>query len=503
MVGLDIDRPARAPLIHRVDKANYTARGGAARMFASSASELLYEGPANCGKTMAVTEKCHLLAETFPDLRILWVRKTRKSLSQSVLTTFEERVLPKGHPCIHGTASKEHRESYKYPNGTVIVLGGMDNPDKVMSTEYDIIVFFEATEGTLGDWLRLVTRVRNKRILLGVERVTQEPIFFHQMIADCNPGSQFHWLNRRAEEGNMHRIRARHTDNPRFGREDQARLDSLTGTARKRLRDGIWCAESGQVFKSWDPETMTCNRQDLLIHSDRPHGGYRFDWLYGAIDFGMRHATCFQVWGVIGDKIYRVVEIYKREKSQSWWAEKIAVQMQRWNLEAIVADGGGLGISMIDYLNDQLGTRGGRDQRPIVRPARKGPGSRLLGFKMVQDLMEAGKIILCNDAQEEGACQVSLDLYSPTCLEQELPAFVWQKNPDGSPLKDDSDRGCVDDAIFTMIYAVDWKFGRDLTPAKKNTYDPGTIGDTVGHAEWLESLDRETQNTYDDGELLG
>ena len=320
------------------DRSRYVAYGGSAELFQCTAKEVLFEGPANCGKTRGVLEYCLMLLTEFPGLRMLWLRKTRKALSESVLTTWEEHVLPKRHACIHGTARKENRSTYEFPNGSVVVLGGMDNPDKVMSTEYDVEVYFEATEGNVKDWNRMVTRARNKRILLGLNAETGRPLYFHQIIADCNPGPENHWLNERAKVGHMHRIRAKHSDNPLFDEDDQERLDSLTGVDHDRLALGLWVSAEGMVWPMWDREKMMCFRRDLLKDKDRPTGGYRFDWVFASLDWGMVDAQVFQVWGVIDGSIYLVAEIYRRMMSPIWWGDRIAHLKQKWGIQVIVAD---------------------------------------------------------------------------------------------------------------------------------------------------------------------
>lgn len=458
-------------------------------MFASTEREVLYEGVANSGKTRALLEKAYAIctSEDFSGVRMLWVRKTRKSLTESVLVTWEERVLPPNHPCITGVAKRDNRNSYTFPKtGAHIVLGGMDNPDRIMSTEYDFVFYFEATEGDLDDWEKLLTRSRNKRCRMGRYsrgKYKGKPFYWHQMIADCNPGPAFHWLNKRAIDGKMRRIKARHSDNPTFDANDQAALDDLTGARHKRLALGLWVSEEGQIWEVWDADTMMCYRKDLLINAKRPTGGYRFDWMFASLDFGKVHAQVFQVWGVIGDTIYRVSEIYRRGMTQVWWGDAIARQMQRWELHAIVADGGGLGVQLIDYLNDRLGPLGNLNQEALVIPARKGPNSRILGFQMVEDKMSLGQIMLCHDAQEEGACPISLGKYKPTCTEQEIEAFVWKKHKDGQPIKEDSDPLCDDDGCFAMIYACDWFWGRDLTDEEDTRSKPGTMGDLMDHDE--------------------
>ena len=57
--------------------------------------------------------------------------------------TYERDVLPEGH-FPRRLAQREHRHSYKYPNGSEIVAYGQANENA--STEYDIAYVQEATE---------------------------------------------------------------------------------------------------------------------------------------------------------------------------------------------------------------------------------------------------------------------------------------------------------------------------------------------------------------------
>ena len=98
----------------------------------------MLHGPAGTGKSRAWMEKIHLTALRYPNSRQLLVRKTRASLTQAALATFELHVLPVGSPVMAG-ASRAMRQAYTYPNGSEIVCAGLDNPQKIMSSEYDRI----------------------------------------------------------------------------------------------------------------------------------------------------------------------------------------------------------------------------------------------------------------------------------------------------------------------------------------------------------------------------
>ena len=151
----------RLPLIGRISAVGTVA--GAARRTIDAT-----------GKSRACLEKLHLCAQKYPRMRGLIIRKTRESLSEAALVTYEDKVLPERSPIAEGPR-RNFRQVYTYPNGSQIVVGGLDKPGKVMSTEYDMIYVQEAVELDLVDWLALTTRLRNNVMP------------YQQLIADCNP----------------------------------------------------------------------------------------------------------------------------------------------------------------------------------------------------------------------------------------------------------------------------------------------------------------------------
>ena len=65
--------------------------------------EVLIVGPAGTGKTRGLVEFDNWKAETFPGCRLLWARKHRQTLRQSVQVTFEQKCgFPEDHPAIAG-----------------------------------------------------------------------------------------------------------------------------------------------------------------------------------------------------------------------------------------------------------------------------------------------------------------------------------------------------------------------------------------------------------------
>ncbi len=273
-------------------------RGAAWKMLHTQAPEVLISGPAGTGKSTVNLFKMHLCADQKPGFRGLIVRRTRASLTESALVTFERFVLPAGHPARHG-ASRRMRQAYTYPNGSTIVIGGLDKPEKVMSTDYDQIFVQEAIEITEDAWEALTTRLRT-----GTLR-------YQQLIADTNPDRPKHWLKRRCDSGKCLLLESRHEDNPLLfdgtawtpvGLDYLAKLDALTGPRKQRLRYGRWVQAEGVVFDLWDAAIHVIDRFDI------PRDWPRI-W---AVDFGYVNPFVCLFFALDPDnRLYLYREIYK------------------------------------------------------------------------------------------------------------------------------------------------------------------------------------------------
>ena len=193
----------------------YTPYGAAREPLSLQPNELLLEGPAGTGKTRALLEWVNYLCEKYAGIRVLMLRQTRESLTESVLVEWESEVLWPGHPAIHGSSSRNTRQNYHYPNGSHVVVGGLDKPAKTFSTQYDVIVVFEAREITADTWEWLARANRNFKMP------------WQMRVADTNPAGEFHWLNTHFPQGfrkvpDRHkrdkrlRMLSRHEDNPSY-----------------------------------------------------------------------------------------------------------------------------------------------------------------------------------------------------------------------------------------------------------------------------------------------
>ena len=244
---------------------HYRPYGAARELMRCTAREVLLAGAAGTGKSRACLEKLNLVCMQLP-VRCAIVRKTRKSITQSSMVTFETKVLPQPSAVMFHTGDQE----YRYPSGARIVLAGLDDAERLASTEFDLIYVNEATELESDDWGMLLRGLRNG--VLG----------YQQIIADCNPGPPDHWLKRRCDAGTTVLLESRHEDNPSLTDDYMHALDSLTGWQYKRLRLGLWVAAEGMYFTEWDPNVHVVDAFD--IPEDWPK------WL--SVDYGFAAPFC-------------------------------------------------------------------------------------------------------------------------------------------------------------------------------------------------------------------
>jgi PBSX family phage terminase large subunit len=280
-------------------------RGEALNALSNRASEILLCGAAGTGKSYALLWKAHLLCMSNPGARGLMVRKTHRSLAATGLVTFREHVATEAIAagiCRWYGGSGEKPAQYIYSNGAVLLVGGLDNPEKLMSLEIDFAYVQEATELTPEDWEKLSTRLRNGKVS------------FQQIMADANPQQPSHWLKKRCDEGKTHMLHSRHEDNPRlydeqqeitpYGQAYMARLDALSGVRKERLRYGRWAAADGIIYGDWKPEVH-------LVDGRALPASWRRIW---SVDFGFTHPFVWQMWAIDPDgRMWLEKEIYRTQ----------------------------------------------------------------------------------------------------------------------------------------------------------------------------------------------
>lgn len=423
-------------IVRKIDEKHraYMPRGGALELWKSRDEEILIEGPAGTGKTRGILEKVYYIANRYPGCRILLTRKTRESMTESVLVTWEEKVVPPGSP-IHKGPKRNLRQAYQFPNGSVVVIGGMDKPMKIMSTEYDIICCFETTEMTEEDIESLTTRLRN-----GV-------VPYQQLICDCNPAHPNHWLNKRPEKPDveMKRILSRHEDNPILhdghdwteqGKKYIRKLERLSGARKHRLRYGKWVAAEGIVYEVFDPNVHLINKREVPKHWRRIR----------VIDFGYKNPFVCQWWAIDEDgRMYMYREIYMTHRIVKKHAEAIRQLSIGEEYEATIAD------------HDAEDRATLEEEGIFTIPAFKNIKQGIDACIDRLNDRDGGKprVMFMRDALVEADEEYLREGGLPVYTVQEFDNYQWAKGQDGKPIKElpvDKDNHGMDAFRYAVTY---------------------------------------------------
>lgn len=439
----------------------FEARGANLEALKSKALKLLLAGPAGTGKTRVLLEKAHQLCLRTPGVKCLVVRQTLVSLTASGVQTYENDVakeaIKDGTVTFFG-GSIRRPPAFLYSNGSSISLGGMDKPDKVMSTEYDWIYVIEASEVSLEAIDKLSSRLRNGR-LRG----------WHQLVLDCNPQQPTHPLKIEADQGRITMLHSRHEDNPRFftrdgemtpaGREYLGILDQLTGVRYLRLRKGIWAAAEGVIFDQFDPAVHVVDRFDV------PRSWRRL-W---AVDFGYVHPFVWQDWAIGPDgEMILVRQIHRTRR---------LVEDHARDIKQLTRNDPSPYAILCDHDAEDRATferHVGRSTRPANKNVSEGLQATAARFRLAGNgrprikIMRDGVVHGMTTPQRPDApplWQADPELVNakqPTCLADEIPGYVWEDGKTKEqPHKD------LDDSCDAMRYAV---AEQDLRPEFKQRF---------------------------------
>jgi PBSX family phage terminase large subunit len=440
----------------------FAPRGTLRMLWHRREPEVLVAGPAGTGKSRSCLEKLHMVMLLNPGARGLIVRKTLASLGSSALVTWRQQVIPEaledGTVHFYGGGAQEPPQ-YRYANGSVVVLGGMDKASRIMSTEYDLVYIQEATELTVTDWESLLTRLRNWKVS------------FQQILADCNPDTPTHWLKERCDQGKTVMLESRHEDNPVLFDDDGyltekgdaylAKLDNLTGVRKMRLREGKWVAAEGMIYEEYMPSVHLVDSFVIPNHWTR----------WWSIDFGYTNPFVCQMWAQDpDDNLYLYREIYQTKRTVDQHAEAILETVTlpdlRWQPRpdgrnsqahekrgqwtepyprAIVADWDAEGRAVLER---ELG----RGVKPANKKVKEGIQACQARFRLRAD--GKPRIYFLRDSLVRVDADLA-DAKRPVNTVQEIPGYVWdlppahtEKAPKEEPVKED------DHGMDAMRYVV-------------------------------------------------
>lgn len=394
--------------------------GGASQFWKYKGQECILSGPYETGKTFAALTKLHALLVKYPNSRAFITRQTYKSLLSTAIVTYENKVLPI-HPDSPNSPIRKYGKSkpefYEYPNGSNLLVVGMDNPDKILSGEFDFGYVNQAEEISLDAWEKLVGRCTG--------RAGNAP--YTQVMGDCNPSHPQHWILHRAPLRVFEQL---HQHNPSLydqvkkqwtvqGEKTRAILSSLTGIRKLRGFGGKWVAAEGVVYEYIQSVHRIPRNQVPEIKS----------W-YLAIDFGYTNPFVCGLFGTDSDgRLYLYNEIYMTKRTVNAHAPQIKKMIEGKRITAIVAD-------------HDAEDRATLHESGLHTIAAKKDIS--VGIQAVQERLKVqadGKprLFIVEDALMEADSELYReypgDLH-PCCTEHEFPVYSWPESKDGKADKE-------------------------------------------------------------------
>ncbi len=312
---------------------DFEMRGAARELLTSRAPSICIAGSAGTGKSVGALLKLHVTSALVPNTTSLIVRQTHASLTASTLRTFEQSIiaddLASGKVKWFGGSGRKP-PAYMYPNGSVILVGGMDQPGKFLSMDLDRVLIDEANQVSVTAFETLMTRMRGTAAT------------YNQIVLATNPDNPSHWIKERADAGELPMLTSIHMDNPylydRNGvptESGAAYLDvlrSLTGVRRARYYEGRWLAAEGTVWDGW-------NEAVHLVDPFPVPDDWRSVWSW---DQGFQNPQVFQRWVIDHDgRAYLTHEMSRRQRLVEDFADDIMELMvvNGWRPpEAFVAD---------------------------------------------------------------------------------------------------------------------------------------------------------------------
>lgn len=439
------------------------------RFIESEAPQLLLSGHIGSGKTRPLNEKADMRCRVHARARVAICRRYRVDLGLSTLKKFLDETVTPGERAWGWRASAEGGSTMHYPNGSETVFAGLDNPGKVLSAEFDLVLVDEAQEMNEEAWNTLAGRLRWKP---EPSAATGE-VAFRQIAGACNPGPPTHFLFRkfRPDQGS-HRVfseapvrlrsgtivpagrlvaeclLAGETDNEENLDEPYlVLLQGFKGKFRDRYVLGRWVLFEGVTYGDvWDPE----------VHCPAMPAEWRARWggypdprwpRYRFIDFGFHNPFVCSWYARDPDGVFwRYREIYMSGRTVP---EHKATMIEQEDLELA---GLRAAVEKMDLPPKELnalrperlpfyGTICDHDAGDRAILESNSGGRRIItkgavkndvaaGVKTLYEMLASKRVKFVKGARIER--DRNLGDGKPTCTEEELPFIHYPKDQDSA-----------------------------------------------------------------------
>lgn len=367
-------------------------------------------GGVRSSKSWSIAQCINAYALEFAGLNIGICRKVASTLTSSVVRPFI-KVAQSFDAWSDSNFNKSERY-YTYdlgdgnPNKSTIQFFGLDDIEKIKSTEFNLIWLEEATGFNYDDYIFLRTRISAPKPCGWAQ---------NQVILSLNPSDARGWIRTKLlPQKDVCLIESTYKDNPFLSKEYIKGLLEMAETSPRMYEMLVlnkWCISEGRVFDKWD----------LYDESTEPKA---YDQILYGLDFGYNHPTALIQCAFKDNEVYLKEVIYKQHLTNP---ELIDL------MDALKVD---KGLTMIADSAEPA-----RIDDIFNRGYQRVEGIKKIDVVKTIEIVKKYKIYIHKDSKN---------------LQSEFDGYEWKKNLAGEYLDKLEPDKQHDDAIAAVRYAVQY-----------------------------------------------
>lgn len=265
--------------------------------YKNPAPTIVNVGSVRSSKSYSIRQCLIAYALQYAGLRIGVCRKVASTLQHSVIKPFVAALVDFNVYDRENFNKTERYYVFDFKDGNSeqsdILFFGLDDVDKIKSTEFNVIWLEEATDFSFDEYSFLLTRLSAPKPI-GWEQ--------NQTILSLNPGDARGWIKTKLlPQKGVCLINSTYKDNPFLSEDYIASLLAMKETnprLYKMLVLGEWGQTEGRIFEKWQ----------LYDDESAPK---EFDGTVLGLDFGFNHATALVQCSFKENEVYLRELIYK------------------------------------------------------------------------------------------------------------------------------------------------------------------------------------------------
>lgn len=415
------------------------------RALTSPSREVLWMGPRECSKSFLSICKGLAKHEAYPGFTSIYLRRYSVDIG-AILIQLDKKILRHTlvsdlNPFVFKSSSKKIPGRHiEFDNGGIMAFAGMDNPEKMLSFEWDFAVYNQADSEDDMDRISNLLGSMGGRAGNWVENGVNRS----QLICDANPTHKRHILLQRVENGSMERYNFTHKSHPDFydwdvmdytkkGTQKIKDLEDIypPGYMRDRMVYGMCNSPEGAVFPMFDEAKHVKEMQ-------RGDFDNSCKWYYAA-DWGTINTVGIYVKDTNG-KHYMFKEIYTQGESVEETLIKLREVTELYKIRRFE----------MGYVDHEIDNR--KQVAKFGFPVRIAEKGKAAGIENIKWALNNELIYFNRNSLHPGPDpQLRGTLH---CVVQELPAahYLSDKKKNGTKADDLPDKDCIDHGTDQLEY---------------------------------------------------